>query len=144
MRKFLVISTLVLAACASGGNKEDGDAVGNRVGDWSTNLSSVNNSNVRGTVKAQSVGVGTGVNISISNSTSGAQHLWHVHTGACGTNGGIVGSMSNYPVLSVNSSGEGSANATIPTALNEQAQYQVNVHRSASDLTVIACGNLNN
>ena len=144
MRKIVIISSLVLAACASGGNNEDGDPVGDRVGDWSTNLSGQNNSNVRGSVKAQSVGVGMGVNISINNATPGAQHPWHVHTGTCSAGGGIVGSMSNYPVLTVNSSGEASANATISTALNEQSRYHVNVHRSTSDLTVISCGNLNN
>ena len=145
MRKLLIISTLALAACASSGNdQDDKDPVTNTVGDWSANLSGTNNSSVRGTAKAQSVGVGFGANISISGAAAGAQHPWHVHTGTCATGGPVVGSAGAYPVLTANSSGEASANATISTALNESQRYHVNVHRSPADLTVISCGNLDN
>lgn len=144
MRKLMIISTLVLAACASGGSNDDGDAVSDRVGDWNTTLSPTNNSSVRGTAKAQSVGVGFGANISISGAAAGAQHPWHVHTGTCATGGPVVGNAADYPVLVSNASGTASANATINVALNEQQNYHVNVHRTPSDLTVISCGNLDN
>ena len=146
MRKLLIASSLIVAACASGGNdRDDVDPVADRVGDWSTNLSSQNNSGIRGSAKAQSVGVGTGVTISISGARSGAQHPWHVHRGTCGSGGAIVGAANAYPLLTVGTDGTASANASISGALNEQERYHVNVHRSPTDLgTIVSCGNLDN
>src|SRR5688500_1767706 len=143
MRKLLLAGMVVLAACSA--RSEDGDPVGDRVGDWDATLSPSNNSGVRGTSSAQSVGVGTGARININNATPGAVHPWHIHVGTCASGGGIVGSASDYPALTVSSSGTASADATIGAALNEQTAYHVNVHRSPTDMgTIIACGNLTN
>lgn len=138
---------ILLAACSSGGTNDTGDVdpVADRVGDWSSDIAPVGNFTVRGTAKAQSVGVGTGVTISIENAPHHAQHPWHVHRGKCGDNGPIVGEAGNYPVLSVNMEGKASANATIGVALNEQESYYVNVHNSPTDLgTIVGCGKLDN
>lgn len=146
MRKLTIAATLLLAACASGGREDDDvDPIGDNVGDWQASVAPQANFSVRGTAKAQSVGVGTGVNIAINGATPGSQHPWHVHRGRCGDNGPIVGSATAYPVLSVAPDGTSSANATISTALNERDTYYVNVHRSPSDLgTIVGCGNLSN
>ena len=143
MRRTFMAGLLLLAACASS-PEDDKDVISNRVGDWDASLKSRNGSSVVGTVKAQSVGVGTGINISIQGSTASAQHLWHLHTGTCDNGGPIVGSMGNYPTLSADPNGSGSSNATVGVALRENESYAVNVHRSASDLTVVACGELSN
>lgn len=146
MRKILMVGLVLLAACsARTEGDDDGDPVGDRVGDWDATLSSRNNSTVRGTTRAQSVALGTGANISINGAQSGAFHPWHIHTGTCATGGPILGNPSSYPVLQVGADGTASANATIGTALNEQAQYHVNVHRSPTEMgTVVACGDLDN
>lgn len=144
MRRVLAAGLVILAACASSQEEDDKDIVSNRIGDWETSLSSMAGSAVRGSAKAQSVGLGTGVNISIEGVAAAAQHPWHVHTGTCASGGGIVGSMSAYPVLTANLNGTASANTSIGVALRENERYHVNVHRSPADLTVIACGNLSN
>ena len=147
MRKPLVIMLVALASCSSRGNDDTGDIdpVADRVGDWESSITPVNNSGVRGSAKAQSVGVGTGVTISIEGAAAGSQHPWHVHRGVCGDNGAIVGGASDYPVLSVNTGGNASANASINAALNERESYYVNLHRSPSDLgTIVGCGPLSN
>jgi hypothetical protein len=144
MRRILAAGLVMLAACASSPEEEDKDIVSNRVGDWETSLSSTAGSTVRGSSKAQSVGVGTGVTISIEGAAASAQHPWHVHTGTCATGGGIVGDASAYPVLTAGVGGAASANASIGVALREDQRYHVNVHRSPTDLTVIACGDLSN
>ena len=145
MRKILITSLIVLSACSARSSNEDGDPVGDRVGDWDATLASRNNSTVRGTAKAQSVGLGAGANISINGAQSGAFHPWHIHTGTCATGGPILGNASNYPVLQVGADGTASANATIGSALNEQTRYHVNVHRSPTDMgTIVACGDLDN
>jgi hypothetical protein len=144
MRKILAAGLVILAACASSPEEEDKDIVSNRVGDWETSLSSTGGSVVRGTAKAQSVGVGTGVNISIEGAAASAEHPWHVHVGTCGSGGAVVGSANAYPPLLASSSGRASANTSIGVALRENERYHVNVHRSPTDMTVISCGNLSN
>jgi hypothetical protein len=144
MRRILTAGLILMAACASSQPEDDKDIISNRIGDWETSLNARNNSGVTGNVKVQSVGVGSGVTISIQGTTPNAQHLWHVHTGTCDAGGSIVGSMGDYPTLTANAAGSGSSNASIGTALRENERYAVNVHRSASDLTVVACGNLSN
>lgn len=147
MRTFLACALVVLAACSSRGanDTDDVDPVSDRVGDWSASIAPVGNYTVRGTAKAQSVGVGTGVTISINSATANAHHPWHVHRGVCGDNGPIVGAASNYPALHVGADGSASANATIGMALNEQDSYYVNVHLSPTQLgTIVACGKLDN
>lgn len=144
MRRILAAGLMILAACASSQPEDDKDIVSNRIGDWETSLSSTAGSAVRGSAKAQSVGVGTGVNISIEGAAASAQHPWHVHTGTCASGGGIVGSATAYPVLTAGVGGTASANTSIGVALRENERYHVNVHRSTTDLTVIACGNLSN
>jgi hypothetical protein len=138
---------VALAACSSSGSNETGDIdpVSDRVGDWSSNIQPVGGFTVRGTAKAQSVGVGTGVTISIEGAAHHAQHPWHVHRGVCGDNGPIVGSATDYPVLGVSMEGKASANATIGTSLNERESYYVNIHKSPTELgTIVGCGKLDN
>jgi hypothetical protein len=147
MRKLIVAAMIGLAACSSSGSNETGDIdpVSDRVGDWSGNISSVGAFKVTGTAKAQSLGVGTGVTISIEGAAHHAQHPWHVHRGKCGDNGPIVGSASDYPVLTAGMDGKASVNATIGTSLNERESYYVNVHNSPTDLgTIVGCGKLDN
>jgi hypothetical protein len=147
MRNFLVVAMVGLAACSSTGSNdtEDIDPVADQVGDWSSTISPVGGYAVRGTAKAQSVGVGTGLTISIAGATPNAHHPWHVHRGVCGDNGPIVGAVSNYPPLHASAQGNASANATIGTALNEQDSYYVNVHLSPTQMgTIVGCGKLDN
>ena len=146
MNKVLMVGLLALAACsASTENDDDGDPIADRVGDWETSLTPRNNSTVRGTARAQSVGVGTGANISISGAQPGSHHPWHIHAGTCASGGGIMGNANDYPALHVAADGNATANATIGVALNEQSAYHVNVHLSPSALgTIVACGDLDN
>lgn len=148
MRKFAAMAAMiVLAACSSTGTNEtrDVDPVADRIGDWDSSLAPVGNFTVRGTAKAQSVGVGTGVTIAIEGAAHHAQHPWHVHRGVCGDNGPIVGNAGDYPVLTADMAGKATANATIGVALNEQETYYVNVHNSPTDLgTIVSCGKLDN
>ena len=74
MLKYTAFAVILLAACSSSGTNEtrDVDPVSDRVGDWSSSISPVGNFTVRGTAKAQSVGVGTGVTIAIEGATANA------------------------------------------------------------------------
>lgn len=81
--------------------------------------------------------------ISITGAKANDSLPWHVHSGTCGSaNAPIVGTGSDYTPIAVGTNGEGSAHAKISTRLEPNGQYIVNVHRSATDLTVVSCGAL--
>lgn len=145
MKKLMVLTCALLAACASGGNSEDKGPISGKTGDWAASLTARNNSSVHGTAGVQSAVVGAAVHISISGATPGAVHPWHVHSGSCANSGGVIGSVGDYSVLTVGADGTASATVTIGAPLTEGNAYSVNVHRSVSELgTIIACGDLKN
>jgi hypothetical protein len=81
--------------------------------------------------------------ISIKGAKANDSLPWHLHSGTCGSaNAPIVGKGSDYSPIAVGENGEGSAHAKVDARLEPNGQYIVNVHRSATDLTVISCGAL--
>jgi superoxide dismutase, Cu-Zn family len=85
----------------------------------------------------------THVTASLSGAEANATHPWHVHTGSCGSGGGIVGSAGAYPALEVGDDGQASAEATIEVVLQPAESYHVNVHASPDNMaTIVACGDL--
>jgi hypothetical protein len=147
MRAVLLLALAALAACSTRRTEEPtgGFSVSDVVGDWSATLHEQNNSDVTGSVKAQSALAAAGITITISGAQSGAHHPWHVHRGTCASTGAIVGDATAYPALHVGSDGAASAAATLGVALNEGERYSVNVHRSAAEMNVIiSCGELKN
>jgi hypothetical protein len=72
---------------------------------------------------------------------------WHIHNGACGSAGEILGSESAYPALQV--SGGGTAEATVTLAIrpSKTGSYAVQVHKGTAapdkpGSDVISCGDL--
>lgn len=111
---------------------------------WNATLSPMAGSGVSGTGMAHVRDELTHAMVSITGARSGGVHPWHVHEGRCtDANPPIVGPASAYPPLNVGAGGTARAEASLPgIELNEAKRYIINVHRSPSDLTVIACGDL--
>lgn len=84
----------------------------------------------------------TTVTLTLTGGQAAASHPWMVHEGSCQTPGNPVGSAADYPALTFGSDGKATATANLPAQLNEATDYVVVVHASASDMTMIACGNL--
>ncbi|MGQ0649931.1 MAG: hypothetical protein ACT4P7_20460 [Gemmatimonadaceae bacterium] len=81
--------------------------------------------------------------IGVRGARSGEALPWHVHSGSCAAKDApIVGPASDYPTITIGESGEGKASAHVMGKLEPSGQYIVNVHRSATDLTVVSCGAL--
>ncbi|MEX1184187.1 MAG: hypothetical protein WEF86_13225 [Gemmatimonadota bacterium] len=141
----LLVGLLVAGACTVRSNDGDIDVdpITDRIGEWESTLTARNDSGVRGAAAVYAAGVGSQVSISIAGSTPNAHHPWHVHRGTCATGGAIVGDRDAYPPLHVGSDGAASGTATISVGLDENTEYHVNVHKSATEMgTAIACGNL--
>jgi hypothetical protein len=79
----------------------------------------------------------------IRNDEPGSVRPWHVHFGACGSGGAIVGADADYPRMTIGDDGIGSASVRIGERLDPARSYHVNVHESDDNLdNIIACGDL--
>jgi hypothetical protein len=112
--------------------------------DWSGSLAGQGaGASITGTIRALALDGRTEVTVALNGASPNETHPWHVHEGACGSGGPIVGDASAYAPLQVGSAGSANGSANLALELNEAKDYYVNVHASASDLqTIIACGDL--
>src|SRR5688500_14151269 len=145
MRRAFMLGLVVLAACTAR-RTEDGldiDPVSDVIGNWSTNITARNNSGITGSASVQSRAAGSKINVHIMGAKNGSAHPWHVHRGTCSNDKGIVGGAGEYAALQVGADGMAHGEEDIPVALNEDESYFLNVHKSATELSVIvACGEL--
>lgn len=157
MRKILTLTAMAAAflgaACAKTEKETPVDtslpaaaAAAATTEDWNATLASVGTSKVTGTARAVSGNGQTEVTVQLAGGKSGGSHPWHVHAGKCGTaNAPIVGDAAAYPPLTVGADGSATGTATIAVEIKDEddKDFHVNVHESASKLNVIiACGEL--
>jgi hypothetical protein len=81
------------------------------------------------------------VMISLAGSANGAVHAWHVHYGACGSDGAIVGRARAYPPIPIGAAGAVQMQVEMPWVLNPGVRYFVHIH-DAAGMGVGACGAL--
>jgi hypothetical protein len=109
---------------------------------WTATLEPSGDSGVRGTALVEQGDSVTHARVSVTGGKAGDELPWHVHAGVCPTPGAPVGGAAPYSSIRVGEGGRGEATATLPTRLAQTGQYSVNVHRSKSDMSSIACGTL--
>ena len=111
--------------------------------EWSAVISPQNGSTVSGTATAvPHAGDTLVVNIRIKGAKSGDLNPWHVHSGGCDSSGAVLGDPSRYAPITIGTDQTGQTTARIKAMLTVGVPYSINVHRSPSDMAVIACGNL--
>ena len=111
--------------------------------EWSATLRPQNGSTVSGTATAQPVaGDSLVVTIKIRGTKAGDSNPWHVHSGGCDSSGAVLGDPSRYAPLTIGADQSAETTARVKALLTLGVPYSINVHRSPSDLSVIACGNL--
>jgi hypothetical protein len=85
----------------------------------------------------------TTVLLNLANATPGGQHPWALHRGQCGSDEGLVGSATAYPVAEVGRDGQATSSASLPIEAPTSGNYFVTVAASSANETVaVACGNL--
>lgn len=113
---------------------------------WSGSLTPQNGSAVRGSAvltPVESDSARTRALVSISGATAGALLPWHVHQGACGEHGGIVGPAGAYPPLVVAPDGNAQVTVALPFPIPAGGSYSVNIHASQARMdSILACANL--
>jgi len=153
MRKSLLLTPALalMAACASGGGgggappppAAGGAAPGGTTLRFSGQVLATGARQMRGSAGATTIGSETEVVVSITGGASGGQHPWHLHRGACGSGGAIVGSAGAYPVLRPDAGGRANETANLTVALSRGQRYHVNIHESSQDLgNILACAEL--
>lgn len=111
--------------------------------EWSAMIRPLNGSTVSGTATATPRdGDSLVVHIRIKGGKAGDSNPWHVHSGGCDSSGAVLGDAGRYSAMNIGTDGTGESTARVKTVLTVGVPYSVNVHRSASDMGVIACGNL--
>ncbi len=110
-------------------------------GSWRAQIEPIGESTVKGMATVEATdSTSAKAHISISGAKAGDVLPWHVHSGTCGNSGPPIGMASAYKPLTVGADGSAMEEATMSVAPSDSASYVVNVHRSASDMSVISCG----
>lgn len=144
----VIASLALVTACASssgGGSPSTSAASASISGAESRHtLSPVGSSTVSGTVAVERTSSSSlRATITLAGAMGGAIYPWHFHSGACGGvgSGAIIGSPASYTAIGTRGDGTSLLVQTLPFDLPPGPVY-VNVHRSPSDLSVVACGNV--
>lgn len=112
---------------------------------WSAKLAPQGGTKVSGTVSVEpgKDASSTHATVTITDGDPGATYPWHVHSGKCGDNGGVVGQASAYTPIKIDKSGKGKVDVTLPFAIPDNGAYYVNIHHSPSDMgTIVSCGDM--
>ncbi len=110
---------------------------------WKATLKATDNSPVSGTATVEPVGAdSTRASVKVSGAKAGSELAWHIHTGACGSQGKIVGPAASYGTIKVGPEGNADGTAVLPIAAPTSGEFAVTVHASTTDMTPVACGNL--
>ena len=113
------------------------------VKEWSATLRPQNGSTISGTATALPLtGDSLVVTIKIKGAKAGDSNPWHVHSGGCDSSGAVLGDPSRYAPMTIGTDQAAEATARVKALLTLGVPYSINVHRSPSDMAVIACGNL--
>jgi hypothetical protein len=111
--------------------------------EWSATIRPVDGSTVSGTATViPGNGDTLSVNIRIKGGRSGETLPWHLHSGGCDSSGAVLGDAAQYEPMVIAEDMTGTETAHVRLKLTVGVPYSINVHRSAANLSVVACGNL--
>lgn len=112
----------------------------------SATLSPYGTNRIGGTVSLTSDddanGGATSVRLQLTGAPQNALMRWHVHTGACGSNGPVFGNAAGYGTLSSSDIGAVQTAIRLRMALPATDALSVDVHDEGGSTVVIACGDL--
>lgn len=110
---------------------------------WKATLKATDNSQVAGTATVEAIGAdSTRATVKVTGAKAGSELAWHIHTGACGAQGSIVGPPTAYPGIKVGPDGNAAGTAVLPIASPTMGEFAVTVHASTTDMKPVACGAL--
>jgi hypothetical protein len=110
---------------------------------WTATLQPGSGSSISGSATVEPAGGQSKATVTLTGGSPNTTYPWHVHAGACGGNGKVVGPATAYTPIKTDAYGGGKVTVTLPFAAPDSGSYYVNVHKSATDMgTIVSCGNL--
>jgi hypothetical protein len=110
---------------------------------WKATLVATGSSRLAGTAIVEPTGTdSTRATVKLAGAQAGSELAWHIHRGACGEMGPIVGPATAYRPIPVGPDGSATGTAVLPSAPPTSGTYAVTVHASTTDMKPVACGNL--
>jgi hypothetical protein len=110
---------------------------------WTAVLAPTAGSKVSGSAVVETLGADSArATIRLSGAMPGSEIPWHIHSGACGAKGQILGNASGYPALKARQDGSANGTVTLPVAMPVSGEFTVTVHKSKTDMAPAACGTL--
>jgi hypothetical protein len=110
---------------------------------WTATLAPQGGTSIAGTATVEPAGGQSKATVTLTGGAPNATYPWHVHAGACGGNGKVVGPATAYTPLKTDTYGAAKVTVTLPFAAPDSGSYYVNIHKSPTDMgTIVSCGNL--
>lgn len=110
---------------------------------WIATIKASDGTQLTGLARVEAMGADSSrASIEVSGAKAGSVLPWHIHKGGCGAKGTIMADAKAYPPIMVGPDGSGSSRATLAAQPTTPSGYAVQVHRSATEMTPIACGAL--
>jgi hypothetical protein len=110
---------------------------------WRAKIEPKNGGGLSGEAMVEQVGRDSSkTTVELNGAPANASLGWHIHTGPCTAAGPVVGTKSAYPALKVDKDGHAKASVNLAVTPLANGVYSISVHKSPSDLTTIACGDL--
>ena len=114
---------------------------------WKAELNPSNDSKVEGSAELKANGTdATMMSVKIKNAAAATTYAWHMHSGNCAAGGPVVGTASDYPQLTTDSTGMGRSEATMKVAPPSTGPHSIHVHAPSTDAAKpgleVACGDL--
>ena len=133
-----MVLKLMLVALGAAGSI----AVGSNLKVWTATLTAKDSSGVSGSARIETIhDDSVKATVTLSGAAPNTAIDWGIHSGKCSAPGAKLGEGATYQAVQADSTGSGSAMATLKLEMKSGTDYSVVVHGSAKD-SVAACGEL--
>lgn len=119
-----------------------GLGVGAELKVWTSNLDAKPGSAITGSARVEAIGADSaGARINVTGAKPNGSLTWGIHSGKCSAPGAMFDKQEAYQVIQTDSTGLGSATATLALTLTAGGDYSVVVHGGSGN-SMGACGDL--
>ncbi len=110
---------------------------------FNASLEPEDNSGITGSARVETFGNDSAqAQITVNGAKPNTMLAWGIQTGDCDKPGTATGAQASYPNIQIDSTGTGTASATVRPGVNESGDHALVVHSGDMSGKVAACGEL--